>query len=70
VGATAEDEVCHWPLLEIVAGPDNVARSTHWIQACSSVGQREYWATATYGPSIVVQPATKPQMTAAKAGVD
>jgi hypothetical protein len=67
VPASDGEEECAWPLVEIVVGPDSIARSSHWIEKCPNAGKAEFRATATYGPAVVVQPHITPTMSAKKA---
>ena len=66
VGASDGEDSCVRPIVEMVVGPDNIARSSHWIETCPGLGTREVWALATYGPQLI-QPPTNPQMTSRRA---
>ena len=64
VPASDGEDRCVRPLVEMVVGPDNVTRSSRWIETCPGRGTREYRATATYGPQAI-QPPTRPRAAAA-----
>jgi hypothetical protein len=66
VPASDGEDKCVRPLVEIVVGPDSIARSSHWRETCPGRGTREYRATASYGVQPI-QPPTLPRMSAARA---
>ena len=63
VPASDGEDRCVRPLVEMVVGPDDVTRSSRWIETCPGRGTREYRATATYGLQPI-QPPTRPRESA------
>jgi hypothetical protein len=61
VPASDGEDMCVRPLVEMVVGPDNVTRSSHWIETCPGRGTREYRVVAAYGPQPI-QPPTNPHV--------
>jgi len=66
VPASDGEDMCVRPFVEIVVGPDGVARSSHWRETCPGKGTREYRTTSTFGPQPI-QPPTTPTMPASRA---
>lgn len=63
VPASDGEDRCTRPLVELTVGPDDVARSSRWTEACPGEGTRTYRAVALYGPQDV-QPPTRPRRAA------
>jgi hypothetical protein len=63
VPASDGEDRCVRPLVEIVVGPDLVARTSRWIETCPGRGTREYVSVVTYGPQAI-QPPTRPRVPA------
>jgi hypothetical protein len=66
VPASDGEDTCVRPSVELVVGPDLVAREATWVENCPDRPDRDYHAVATFGDHVV-KPPTRPRMSAARA---